>query len=603
MRTLAGQGGAAVVLAGPEAQPHGDVTELASACAAAQLPLLVPSRPAPAADVVDTVHTAMRQAATAHAQRATSVLRVVDRLYRSSGAPDALLPHLGDITDAGVYLANPGSYGWNLLKALGCWEALMLARRQGARTAVVSDSGQHIVLIPFGHYAPHPVLIGVRDAQAGPWPTHLRDLLTLAATQTALLRHPLEVEEREETWRRARRAHRAGIMHALMIGQREAAVRMAEPDPELHLTGRDAVTAVLACAPRSREDLVQLCEAELPHALVMPCPGCTDHILIAAPALDHVGRTLHTALSELLAGERHEGVGVSTPTPWGRVPQGYAAARRALATAEPGTLATYSGTADLASVLATVPGATRWARRVVAKTDAGGGRRVDLARLALTAGVPGAASLANTDRSHVRRSLIEVLNVMGLDHREMPHRAVAELAFQLAAIDDADHNGAQDVDDLPGPEQVPTALDDLLSSDAARYWARATLRPLLEAPAPPGGWLGPHATRQDDPVALLVEFISAGCSVSATAKELGINRRSTRSRISAAAAALGLPLTQTRGCEPHPALWALIAGGHLPPTHTPDPADPITPRLFIPRQLSTATTDWPRDRHHTENPT
>jgi hypothetical protein len=582
-RALVEQGAGMVVLAGPgpEEPDAGTVSALAEAASAAWLPLLAPTRPAPAWQVLAAIQAARHHAAAAHARRITGLLDRVDRLYRKVQRPEELLPYLSQATDAGIYLATPGSTGWNLLADDGCRASLWQARRHGTATALRTTSGQHLLLAPVGDRAPHPLLAGVRDADTGPWPTHLRETLALAGTQAALLRHRVEQHHREETWRRSRRAVRTSIVQALMLGRWELAVRMAAPDTALHLTGHEAVMAVLSCAPAQREELTRLCEDALPHALVVQCPAYPDHVLVAAPAGDGAGRTLATALRGVLAGREHRGAGVSTPQPWARIAHAYAAARQALATATAREVASHSGTDELAAALATVPGAGGWARRVLAMADAGDTDRrwVDLARLALTAGVPGAASLTRTDRSNVRKALVTVMDRLGLDHREIAHRAVAELAFQVAAAseDDGDGHGW-------------AGLQDLLDCAPARAWAVATLGPLQTATAPAGGWLGRNSRPgQRDALDLLVLYLTCGGSLADTAAGLSLSTRATQPRLAALAQALGRPVNDPRGAGPHPALWALLIAGHLPPHLVPDPAGPApgAPRPFIPRQIAT----------------
>ncbi|MDT0382079.1 hypothetical protein RM572_25290 [Streptomyces sp. DSM 42041] len=191
-RVLTRQRAGAVVLAGPGHEPPdpGTVSALGEATSAAGLPLLVPVRPSPAWQVVAAVRAARHHAAAAHALRLAALMRCVDGLYRAGDGPEGLLAHLGESTDAGVYLAAPSSTGWRLLADDGCEEALLKARAHGtgpSGAAVRTAVGDHVLLAAVGDRGPFAVLAGVRGLEAGPWPDHLREVLVLATTQTALL--------------------------------------------------------------------------------------------------------------------------------------------------------------------------------------------------------------------------------------------------------------------------------------------------------------------------------------------------------------------------------------------------------------------------------
>jgi hypothetical protein len=258
-RILRKQRATAVVLAGPGHEPPdpGTVSALGEAVAAAGLPLLVPVRPAPAWQVVAAVRAARHQAAAAHAVRLADLMGRVDRVYRAGEGPDGLLSHLGGATDAGVYLAEPASTGWRLLASDGCEDALREARDRGTESGgdtVRTSGGDHVLLVAVGDRAPHPVLAGVRDRDHGPWPRHLREVLVLAATQTALLqRHPAT-----------------------------AAPVSAEAEPEEPVTVEPAAVEPVAVEPRSPEG-----EPEAPE----PAEAATDGPRVFIPSQPTIAPT------------------------------------------------------------------------------------------------------------------------------------------------------------------------------------------------------------------------------------------------------------------------------------------------------------------------
>ncbi|EST28341.1 hypothetical protein N566_22870 [Streptomycetaceae bacterium MP113-05] len=167
---------------------------------------------------------------------------------------------------------------------------------------------------------------------------------------------------------------------------------------------------------------------------------------------------------------------------------------------------------------------------------------------------------------------------LGLDHREICHRTVAALVFQLA-----DASGASD-----GDSGVRTDLRSLTDGDSARGWAEATLAPLRSLAPPVGGWLGPRTRpAPGDAWDLAVLYLTSGCSVTATAGGLALSARATRARLAALASALGRPLHDPGGAGPHDMVWALLITGRLPSHLVPDPGgSPGDPQPFVPRQMA-----------------
>jgi hypothetical protein len=173
---------------------------------------------------------------------------------------------------------------------------------------------------------------------------------------------------------------------------------------------------------------------------------------------------------------------------------------------------------------------------------------VPTARHTLAYGALRAGRLLGVDRTTANTRLRVVLQAMGLDHRQVAHRAVADLAFQLA--------------DLPVlPEHTPEpppALRTLLREPAVVNWATRELAVLDQA---------------GDAPRLLASWLAHNCHAGMTATALGMHRNTFAARLSAMGTQLQLPLTE-QGAAPYQVLWLLVAAGQMPVTAVPDPVAP-----------------------------
>lgn len=192
------------------------------------------------------------------------------------------------------------------------------------------------------------------------------------------------------------------------------------------------------------------------------------------------------------------------------------------------------------------------------------GKAVHIARRALTFGTVAAAGLVGVDRSTARKRLAAVMEAMGLDHREVTHRAVADLVLHLC--------------DLPAPDfvaDIRPRLRTLLQEAAVIQWAHRELAVLQDpAAAPSGGWLG-HGTEDDPGRAarhLVTTWLDHHCHNVATARTLGVHRNTLPTRLAAISARMRLPLISP-GYGPYSMVWQLTAAGHIEGTALPDPTD------------------------------
>ncbi|MFE5599759.1 helix-turn-helix domain-containing protein [Streptomyces coelicoflavus] len=528
--------------------------DTAREAARAGLQMLVPAGPW---DAAETVRRILRRQLAVERDNANASARVLTlaacSLERAEG-PARLLREVAAVTGGSVMLVEPGGAEWERLAAVQP-RALEQVRSGRTRTAVAPFDGQELVLHAVGPEGTDRVLAALR---ADGWPLHLRQLLAHTAGQVALLDSALRQRRDREVLRTALRAVRVSVLQYLMLGNWEGAVRVAEPLAGLGaaesgvaqvLTAARGVVAVVACAPgEDRAHTAAACEAAVgDRGLVVLCPAEPRHVIVVL-AQQAGGTAPLAVLRPVVRQVPGRVAGVSGPRPWSRTASAYGAAVRALTAAEhdPERIVRDVGGSSLVTFL---PAQARaWSRQVCAGlrnlTEEQRAQAEPTARRALSYGALRAGRLLGIDRTTANKRLRLVLETMGLDHRQVAHRAVADLAFQLA--------------DLPEPvdsgRAAPPGLRSLVRDKAVVDWAARELG-VLEDPS----------DRR-----LLATWLERNCGAAATADALGMHRNTLGARLPALGARLRLPL-RDQGAAPYQLLWLLVAAGHLPVTAVPDP--------------------------------
>jgi hypothetical protein len=531
----------------------------AEAARAAGLAVLVPAGPWDANETLRRVLRRQLMQERENARRTARVLTLSASLMEQAAGPARLLREVATLTGGPVKLIEPGQAEWDWLAAEQPQE-VELVRCGRVRTAVVPFGEQELVLHAVGRDRPHRVLAALRS---GGWPPYLRQLLAHVAGQVALLDCSVRYRQEREVLCTALRGVRVSVLQYLMLGNWEGAVRVAEPLARLGaaeygvgevLAAGRGVVAVVQCAPgEDRTGTAAACEEAVGDGgLVVPCPADPRHIIVVLPQ-DADDKAAPLALLRPVVGQRPGRLaGVSGPRPWSQTASAYGAAIRALTAAEnvPEGIVRDAGGSSLLTFLS--PLARAWAHQVCAGlwklTAEQRAQAVPTARHTLAYGALRAGRLLGVDRTTANKRLRVVMQAMGLDHRQVAHRAVADLAFQLA-----------DLPLLPdhAPEPPPR-LRTLLQEPAVVNWATRELTVLDQT---------------SDATRLLASWLAHNCHAGATATVLGIHRNTFAARLSAVGALLRLPLGE-QGAAPYQVLWLLVAAGQISVTAVPDPVAP-----------------------------
>ena len=535
LRTLARAGAVAVAVASPHG-PGPAVPALAEAARRTGLPLLVPTRPCTAPELLGLLLQRLAEALRDSIEQRDRLLELSARLNRQGKGPGPLLHWLGAQTSSRVTVL-PGRGGRGRADLPGTVLEKVAAGRM--RSAALETGGHHVLLHPIGAEAPHRILAAVRET---PWPRHHSALVAQAAGQVALLQHPLTLRTRERRLRRGETALRTSAWRHLMAGETTQAATALEPLlPEL-LDADVCQVYVVQCAPgEDRAALAAEIDAALGRRALVAAPAEEDHVIAVRAGTDDPEEAAEP-LRPVVEARPHRAAGASRPVPWIRTAHAYRTALQALAAARDGggdRVHVHAGTAPLAHRLP--PPARAWAAGLLAPLlalpEPEREELIGAARLALDAEPPRPArpTGTRTHREAAARRLERVMELVGLDRTRPAHRAVLELALHLA--------------DPPTPVPAVTAptLAELLDQDAAREYAAELLAPL-----------------RADQLGLLITWVEHDCRAQPCAEALGVHRDTVSSRLAEVAAVLDRRLGE-HGNGSYDVLLALVIDGALPP--------------------------------------
>lgn len=534
----------AVAANSPESLTDG-VVRAAATARVGGLALLVTTCPrAPHAVQTDLLRRLLA-AERRNGERRERLSRLAAALGRQGEGPGPYLRRLGEECGAEVEVIEPDHPWWGRLAAeLGI---VVTQVREGHLDAAIAelDTGEQAILHAVGATAPHPVLAAIR---ARPWPRPLRHLVAEATGTVARLTDPLDLRAAEQRLLDAEDRVRVSVWQLLMRAETVAAERAVEPLVPGLLAGERCRVAVVECKPKEdRRTIAEECEKTVgSRALVVRCPTEDRHVIIVMAADE--AQDLTEALESVARSGR--ATGISSPEPWTHAASAYNAAIRALVTARQTStwMSVHDGSTPLAAHLPS--GAGHWARALMRPLDdlppEQRDRLVHTARLALAYGALAAGRLVGCDRSTARKRLALVMTRLGLNHSQLPDRAVADLALQITETHapGAPHSGA--------PQGLHAILD---KADAARQEAKRFLAPL---------------DADTYTFELLTAWIRSNCHIGSAAREVDISRNTLSGHLEKAGARLASPLSPP-GSGVHGVYFALVLTGRLPVETVPDP--------------------------------
>jgi sugar diacid utilization regulator len=252
-----------------------------------------------------------------------------------------------------------------------------------------------------------------------------------------------------------------------------------------------------------RDEAVRLCtEVSGGGAWIIRCPVYASHLIVLAPVADDpADSVLDDALGKLAADTAELCVGGGLPVPLRETAAGYEQAFHALAVARSGPtrFAVFSAQTELAELIG--PAGKAWASTVLAPLLNFTPERThdpDTAELIATlrswlSFYSKATGQLKIHRNTLATRLRRIEHILGYELGDLPNQAKLQLALSLIA-----DRSASGLPGQPGVEQ-------LLSAEPVRQWARTLLSPLLEREpllATLRAWLG-HNARLDATAAAL----------------------------------------------------------------------------------------------------
>ncbi|MFE0135822.1 helix-turn-helix domain-containing protein [Streptomyces sp. NPDC059037] len=462
--------------------------------------------------------------------------RILDWLHQQTGVDVAVVAG-----DARTVESSTAGFPREVLGSLPG----LLGRLSGGQLAAAATQaeGLHVRCEALGPYEPRPVLVVV--GRSAPSPETVA-LTSHAGQVLALLRRADGVDRARRDYHDKARQLRFAVLHGLLTGGPLLARRMTTGAVPPLLDADRLRVHLLRCPSADRDRIARAHQDPYGYqgqALMVHCPVFKEHLicLIADDGTPGgsggVGgsggptRGLGETLRLLVRDDPRYALGVSGAQPLGATAEAYSQAAHALAAARttPGRVAHYHGQTPLAGILPAQP-ALAWARALLRPLDSVPKASADITRLAVSMPRSGVARLLGLSRNTVAAHLRRAELALGQDLSDVRSRAAVHLAIAL---------GSSCAGPEPDQRQLPPALPDLLSNEAAAAWAQTILRPL-------------HARHRRT----LQGWIDANTDAQQAARRLDISRNTVRAHLRTAEAALGLDLLTT-GTGTHDVVHAL----------------------------------------------
>jgi hypothetical protein len=552
LRELARQGAVAAALTGDAAGL--DLQEVLQAAAGADLVVLAAPGTLNTAQVAGALMHRQTEVYRRRTDIARSLYRLTGELHRKGAGPRRLLDYIQRETGAQLDILTRGGVVWDELAAREPYldqladGAIAVKAYETDGPPTTSDAAGargesfwQVSLHALQGVRPHPVLYARAPGALSP---DTLDLIEQTAVQASMLHET--VRRREAATRDA--DNRATVLQYLLLGEITTATRAGERMAPGVLTRETGRMAIIECGlGEDRAEVSEACTSVVDPALIAPCPAYERHLILALPG-DEDDDTAQTALSQLA--EAGRAIGISTARPWPRTVLSYQGAFRALTAARHSTTRTALNESEPVAALLP-PQARAWGRALQARIASLPNLTLHTAQIALAHGDTQAGKLMGVRRTTAGTRLSSVMSAMGLVRGSLAHRAVADLALQLASLPTEDTEDVADVGEVP-------ELAPVLTGPAARAWAQEYLEPLDE-----------HHLR------VLTAWLAADGQITTAAGELGAGRNTVARWLDQAGARLSRALRDP-GEGPHDPLWALLITGHLPtdvlPATTPVPS-------------------------------
>lgn len=333
--------------------------------------------------------------------------------------------------------------------------------------ASVVQGGFYLQIMGIGESKPRPVILVARRTR---YPTWMADLVHCAAVALTASSALSRVERVERQLSHVSQTARTAVLMQLMVGNVEAAHRLADPAVAGALDTSLARVFVIEDPRRRRACILEACQRSLAgRALAAADPHRDDHVVVVAPAaqsphMDEV-RTVIKGLAATCT------VGESGPVELDRIGIAHEMAVQALKVArrQPERIARYSGERQLAHLLA--DSARTWAQAYLKPLhelpDEEWSDVIAVLQQVLQSGHGAAAENIGINRKTVGARWNRAGSILGLDLRDMRTRAELNLALELM------QTAADSPEPAPG-----LSLAEILLHSAARSWAEEFLAPL-----------------------------------------------------------------------------------------------------------------------------
>ncbi|MFF6983689.1 SAM-dependent methyltransferase [Streptomyces sp. NPDC008343] len=447
------------------------------------VPVLVPTAPSTAAELVERILRLQVEATQAWAQAEQRRVRLAEqyaellsRLLLDGRGPDALVHHLQQCIGGRVTLLSDLDHARALAPLLEHGAALqdLVAGRTSEALWLTSPDEQALVH-PVGNQ-PYRLMVAIRP-QSQPWSGSEQALIQRTALGVTSVLRAESLDVREARLAEASMAIRVSVFQHLMDGNLPSAARAAQPLlPGFVSAGAGEVLIVEGAPGENRGTLASEVERTLrsQHALVLLCPVQHRQVIALVPS----GRSAGTAmlLDPVVGALPGRVAGVSPATPWEQTETAYDQATEALEEGRSlqGRIAVHDGRAALVGRLGL--DARIWAaqllRPATERSDCSQEERQNLLRICRTAIFLGEAEAMNRlggwSVSTISKKLTELSRMCGLSRNSLWDRVALDLALRLSTLPP------------PTPKDLErqVSLSVALDHPRAQEWKREVLKPL-----------------------------------------------------------------------------------------------------------------------------